>query len=351
MTSHEIFSNGMFWYVEVETSESFNFEYLQEAIPNPILQLIHKKTVSLIISLKHESHVSILEPLYSILLEKFHIDEKSVILLTGARDIENYLIPICKKYNKDKIKVILMSEFEWHIQKPEQLTKTNNIHRDIRDKKFINLNRNWRIHRPVFVSLLIAHDLLKHGFVSLIEDLRPDHNWSLWSRMLDQYPDYRDLLSLHKEKIINSTPLTVDNTDLSINPLWVNPEVSDFYNNSYFSIVSETNFNNTESRFLTEKTYKTIVHKHPFIILSVPNSLSYFKEKGYRTFHPYINESYDQEIDDQKRMGMVLSETKRLCELSNEKLAEFVAETRKICDFNYEVFINKTAFNVLLVDK
>jgi hypothetical protein len=123
------------------------------------------------------------------------------------------------------------------------------------------------------------------------------------------------------------------------------------YADSYFSVVSETNFyTNTlgvqgeTGRFLSEKTFKPIAMRHPFLILSVPNMLDKLKEIGYQTFSPWIDESYDKELDDNKRMLMVAKEVKRLCELPPEELTKFLLETRKIVEHNFNVFINRQNF-------
>jgi hypothetical protein len=146
--------------------------------------------------------------------------------------------------------------------------------------------------------------------------------------------------------IVNTTPLTVDGWDPRINPEWADQASNWMYRDSYFSIVSETNFYRGENtRFLTEKTFKTVIHRHPFVLLSRPHTLALFKEKGYRTFSPMINEAYDLEQDDCKRMNMVLEETERLCSLGPTELREFVNGTRAVCNYNYNVLMLKTGFS------
>ena len=40
------------------------------------------------------------------------------------------------------------------------------------------------------------------------------------------------------------------------------------------------------------------------------------KELGFKTFHPFIDESYDREPDNLKRFNMIINEFKRLCEMN-----------------------------------
>ncbi len=351
MTDHWIFTNGLFWYVEVESIHSFNEAYLDQALLSNTIEFIRNNTVTLIISNYGEADVSIIEPIYEKIIKRLSLPETSLLLLTGARDIEPEIARISSQYNKKPIRVILTGEFEGRISQQEKNNQTSSIKNITPSKKFVCLNRQWRTHRPLFVSLLIINDLLKYGYVSLIEEQNEHNNWkSVWSKMFQDFPCYEKILTQHRDKIEKSTPLIVDKNSLSSNPDWHDPNPQYAYNDSYFSVVCETNFKNTNTRFLTEKTYKTIVHKHPFILMSVPKSLEYFREKGYKTFHPYIDESYDLETDDQKRIQMILAETERLCKLSQQELENLFVQTKEVCDHNYELLMNKKLFSALIID-
>ena len=83
---------------------------------------------------------------------------------------------------------------------------------------------------------------------------------------------------------------------------------------------------------------------HPFILVTIPNSLDVLKEIGYKSFSPWINESYDCEQDDHKRMLMIVQEIERLCNLSNNELNDFLIATKEICKYNYDVLNSKTKF-------
>jgi hypothetical protein len=56
---------------------------------------------------------------------------------------------------------------------------------------------------------------------------------------------------------------------------------------------------------LTEKTFKAIALEMPFILVAPAYSLKYLREYGFRTFAPYIDESYDSITDDIKRIERV----------------------------------------------
>lgn len=136
------------------------------------------------------------------------------------------------------------------------------------------------------------------------------------------------------------------------------------YKNSLFSLVNETLFHHNvdyvsefssrgglndipgrihcyPSTFHTEKTWKTIRAKHPFIITSVPYVLQGLRELGYKTFHPYIDESYDTIEDDETRVMAIMDEVERLCNMTDDETREWLANVQPICDFNYKLLRTK----------
>ena len=60
--------------------------------------------------------------------------------------------------------------------------------------------------------------------------------------------------------------------------------------------------------FVTEKTYRNIKYKKPFIIMGQHHILASLHKQGYKTFHPLIDESYDTIKDTKLRSLAVLRE-------------------------------------------
>jgi hypothetical protein len=125
----------------------------------------------------------------------------------------------------------------------------------------------------------------------------------------------------------------------------ISSNVQKYYDSTYFSVVTETLFYQGRkleyNGFYSEKTFKPIAHKHPFILLSTPQSLKRLKELGYRTFHPYIDESYDSEENDSTRMLMIVNEIEKLCKMPIEDLQYKMEQCRLICEHNYNLLLSK----------
>ncbi len=86
------------------------------------------------------------------------------------------------------------------------------------------------------------------------------------------------------------------------------------YLDSYIHITSETNFFEIGGYF-SEKTWKPMGHLQPFIFMGPANALKELKKLGFRTFAPFIDESYDNELDPELRFKMIMAEIERLSKM------------------------------------
>jgi hypothetical protein len=108
------------------------------------------------------------------------------------------------------------------------------------------------------------------------------------------------------------------------------------YQNSRFTLVQETEMQTHTSRY-TEKTLKAITVGSPFIIAGNYKCIERIRKDGFLTFHPYINESYDQEKEMPKKINMILREVDRLCSMKDCEWNEFYKTILKpIIKYNQE---------------
>jgi len=124
------------------------------------------------------------------------------------------------------------------------------------------------------------------------------------------------------------------------------------YLNSYLSIVTESIFfqirnnpnNEPEAEFptgyLSEKIWKPIGHCQPFILAGPAKSLEYIKSLGFKTFSPFIDESYDNCIDDDKRLNLILEEIIKFSQKAKEEKDEFLNNVKEICEYNQKLFLD-----------
>ena len=84
--------------------------------------------------------------------------------------------------------------------------------------------------------------------------------------------------------------------------------------------------------------------RHPFILVTVPGTLKFLREQGYKTFEGIINESYDSEYNDSNRLILIVNEIQRLCKLNTTELDQFLNYAKGICEFNFSHLMNQQSF-------
>jgi hypothetical protein len=143
----------------------------------------------------------------------------------------------------------------------------------------------------------------------------------------------------------------------------VHPDELFFTGNSYYNIRSSEKYCNTFKSVLlgtvlednltvydnkpfsfsvsnqtTEKLYYNIYFKNPFVVFNNAYYLKNLKlNYGYKSFSPFIDESYDDIEDDLERYYAGVLEIKRICEMSEEDKLVFLKNVKPICEHNFKV--------------
>jgi hypothetical protein len=273
-----------------------------------------------------------------------------------------------KPYYKKRITILSADNFEHSINqylihglKPENVKE---YEVKLKDKKFTCFNKIERLHRIRLIADMYKNNLVYNNFYSFeggqidwIEKL----NRRINNNIGFNFEEMKNIIVDHT----NDFPLRLNITEDRHNPIDVRVDDLQYINNSYFSIVTETYFYQDykkyaglclatyyDTLFVSEKTYKSFALKHPFILLAFPNTLKYLKECGYKTFHPYIDESYDSIIDDELRYKAVLKEILRLCNQTDEEWLTWQQNVKPIIEHNFQHLLNKTRFSKIQdVDK
>lgn len=128
------------------------------------------------------------------------------------------------------------------------------------------------------------------------------------------------------------------------------------YKDTYCSIVSETVFDYPYS-FRTEKIAKPIVIGHPWIAVANAGFYRDIHALGFKTFDPYIDESFDQIEDNAVRLDRIasivedmvlncnfdklLQDTKAVCEYNKQHLTHLRSQIRSEFESNLLEFLDK----------
>jgi hypothetical protein len=214
------------------------------------------------------------------------------------------------------------------------------------NKKFITFNRitgNSRAYRSLFVAELIKNNLLEHGHVSYSENC-PEHGHYSTSiyELVEKHNVSADYI-LECKAILDSIPfpLRIDFKETALIPngsqtLNAIPEMME----SFLHVVTETCFWETKDH-LTEKIFKPIVARQPFVLLGCANNLKYLKSYGFKTFDSWWDESYDQIEDPVERIQAIVKIIKYICSMSAEELEAMLQGMNYVLDYNYNLFYSK----------
>ena len=230
-----------------------------------------------------------------------------------------------------------------------------------RKYRFLCFNRAPKLHRTILGAFLLRDGYLPRYYnmtrdIKAPSDLKNIGNYSLGS-FEDIHTETGDIwdtsyrnrkMPIYDERLINElkphwndlmsiTPLTIDMTGEEMidgyNSSWRNIDPG-LYQDHYFSIVTSTSFD-TEWFHPDEKFWKPLGQAHPFIWVGPANSLQHLHENGFKSFSPFIDESYDTEQDCQKRMLMIVDEIRRLCEMSDDEIADWFKGMKDILTYNW----------------
>lgn len=103
-----------------------------------------------------------------------------------------------------------------------------------------------------------------------------------------------------------------------------------------FTFVTETSYLDGEF-YISEKVVKAIGQNHPFIVFGNYGTLKELKRLGFKTFEPFIDESYDSEKNVQKRIDLIFDEVTKLVNKSDEEKLEWMSGVQNIVHHNSNI--------------
>jgi hypothetical protein len=78
-----------------------------------------------------------------------------------------------------------------------------------------------------------------------------------------------------------------------------------WFDDTYFSLTLESYYDHAKPIFKTEKVFKPLAFYHPFQVIASPGFLKNLKDHGFETFDNLFDETYDSEIDINKKIQIL----------------------------------------------
>lgn len=198
-------------------------------------------------------------------------------------------------------------------------------------KTFSCLNKRIRQHRVWFYNYLYHSGLLSKGLISMNVFDKHGYQWE------------GKVMSMETiENISKSLPLLVynkKNNELDDN-FYINRFNPEICLDTYVSVVSEAHCGDSDQTlFLSEKIFKPIATRHPFMVMGNRWSIKKMKEIGYKTFDNLIDQTYD-DLPTHERLLSLIESIKKI-ENIQDKLGWF-KEFETDLEHNYNLLISKT---------
>lgn len=334
-------------------NEEVEYNFI-DTIPDYILDLIRKEKIKLLIGSLTEPSLGI--RLIEAILKIFNvrnIPQDSIIFLNGNKlnfSFRGVVSGFSHATLQQQVEIahsypVLKSSLNY----PCDMVRENDLNENvIRSKKFICWNRMLdRPHRIAMAYLALKHNLLPDGIFSFITGLHSTPVEFLSFLVDENYTTILDYINRIKEMI----PYEVDTHNLSpAEKMSFQTNVNnkkEYYLDSYFHIVSETQFDNSFTPFFSEKTFRPILNLQPFIYIGNYKSLEELKRIGFKTFHPYLNEDYDNEPDNKKRFKMIEEEILRLSQMPIKEIHDLYFDLIDKLIYNQQHFMSLLNYNPL----
>ena len=210
------------------------------------------------------------------------------------------------------------------------------------ERTYITFNRltsNDRIYRSLFVNELYVNNLLDSGYVSFSKTCPDGGNFD--QNLLGGVKKFDISPALVRNAIdnINQLPeLRIDFTDQEHIPnqsMILSP--MEKLMSSFVFVVTETCYWQTKTH-LTEKIFKPIVLRMPFLLLGCVNNLAYLREYGFKTFGDFWDEGYDSIRDPIERLQAVTRILKKLAGMNNAEQKSMLLAMQPVLNHNYNLF-------------
>lgn len=303
---------------------SIDYEFISSdefVLPKKLIDKLKTKKLYLVFLQEHEpctedGFVKICNK-----LDKLEIPLSKVILINNNSKLYDYK----KKYNLDVN--VHHSKFLYFSFSKTMIRLDSKFIGDKKGKFFMCRNRSPKKHRISFVAKLLIDGIIDEINYSFV----PNFKYKFGD--YDPYKKFFSSDEIEKNiKVMDFLSSHVKEDDFEVGKNWINlktgkfqhhndfdglyhiPELPESFTSSYFNIVTESLYESeTNSVHITEKSLRPFYFYQFPIFLSNPYHIDFLKKDfGFDFFDDIINHSYDKEIDDEKRMNMVIDEIKRI---------------------------------------
>jgi hypothetical protein len=241
------------------------------------------------------------------------------------------------------LNISLFNTWEIYTRKFMKITAINKTQEQ---RRFLYLNRRCSPERLYLFNLLWRNNFFKNQSYSSF------NKTNYWSNQHEPNQYYQDILREIQNRSGLEHPLpTYKFPKLPAcfsdrNPYkysMYNENLQSAYRHTDISVITESQpADDQELFFPTEKTFRAIALKHPFIIYGQQNFYQNLKNLGYKTFDSLWDESFDKIADPWQRAKQIRKVINKLTVMSNSDFENLINKTKSIVEHNHKTFFKRT---------
>jgi hypothetical protein len=210
--------------------------------------------------------------------------------------------------------------------------------------KFLFLNGRSRPHRKYLWQRFRQLGLLDQSLWTML-DSRPIRRSEMQliesgSELADEITPIQHLPSKYEYHQYRDVELTINPSDRKFvkhdlfNNTWGEVYLqTEPYRDTYFSVITETVFGESNHSFRTEKIVKPLAIGHPWLVAANRGYYRDLRNLGFQTFGHAIDESFDLIDSPQDRINRIVAVVDDLC---RQDLASFLDSCYNVCKYNQQ---------------
>ena len=251
------------------------------------------------------------------------------------------------KYTTESFKEISITKYEMKIYYVYGITAQR---KEIFSKKFdakynvVSLNGTRKSHRLDLIRSLKDKNNFVYSYYPYEDVNQTKESYSLNRDLINELTEINEIYDEDITDIVSNKRLqdrSIDEIMKTMNSKWsaFQTSVPLEYIQSCVDLVTESY--SSECVQITEKTFKPIIMKKPFIIFGARNSHEFLKKTGYELYDELFDYSFDVE-DYSSRLSSIVSQISDILKMSTNDLKLFCEEKLKDkIEHNYNHTINK----------
>ena len=284
------------------------------------------------------------------------IPTEYTMVLTNQPTLQNELDLVASQFNLPPMQAVYCP-YVWCPGIPDLTPVAVNIDRI--KHPFVSLNGKAKTYRMYSLCQMRERDILDKGMVSLwVDNNQTALNISEPNYSNQQsIPDGLHLRTTYPYTRINDEIILSDDQrklfyqyEKDLHRPMSHPDIlgvagqfdtrfqPQFLQRALWNIVNET-VGEYPHPFVTEKTYKAILTKRPFVMFGAPGTLKAIQDLGFVTFDGWINERYDSLSTIANRIDCVLRQIEEFCRMTPQQLQDVARDMEQVLEYNFNHYI------------